>query len=186
MFRDLRSAVLCARRTHEDQSIRLLLRGWHRLVGTAAFGVLGPDGVSSPPKSFARKTIGLCSKITLVNCGSNGQHYRSIGRQFRQIKTGWQSCRIMMGMTEDSEITIWSETSGTRNARSYSGPEVREEFRRADAAGQRLAADPQSGIWLGLTNGNLARYRSGSIETFLLGPLEFSVRAIIAAFDGSY
>jgi signal transduction histidine kinase len=51
---------------------------------------------------------------------------------------------------------------------------------------QRLAADPQSGIWLGLTNGDLARYRSGKVETFpYVGHPNSKINALIATSDGS-
>jgi len=93
-----------------------------------------------------------------------------------------------MGMTEDLENNIWVETFGPPGTLiRIQDLKVREDFRAPQMPlAQRLAPDPQSGVWLGLANGDLARYRSGKAETFhFVGHPNSQVRAIIAASDGS-
>jgi PAS domain S-box-containing protein len=50
-----------------------------------------------------------------------------------------------------------------------------------------LAADPQGGIWLGLVNGDLARYRNGQLTTynFNLGQSDSRVRRVEVRPDGT-
>jgi signal transduction histidine kinase len=51
---------------------------------------------------------------------------------------------------------------------------------------RKLVADPQSGIWLGLVNGDLARFRSGKTEIFpFAGHPDSRVLALTASSDGS-
>jgi signal transduction histidine kinase len=51
---------------------------------------------------------------------------------------------------------------------------------------RKLVADPQSGIWLGLVNGDLARFRSGKTEIFpFSGHPDSRVLALTASSDGS-
>src|SRR5260370_29284401 len=72
------------------------------------------------------------------------------------------------GMTEDGEDSIWATTIAP--ARTL----VRiRDFKAVDdiavpkiPASRAVAADRQSGIWLGLMNGDLARYRNGNVEIF--------------------
>jgi hypothetical protein len=95
---------------------------------------------------------------------------------------------VVIGMTEDSENNIWAETIGPPGTLiRMQNLKVREEF---SAPQMRLArkviADPQSGIWLGLMNGDLARYRSGKTEIFSFTHQPDSrVNQLIARSDGS-
>ena len=51
---------------------------------------------------------------------------------------------------------------------------------------RKLVADPQSGSWLGLVNGDLARFRSGKTEIFpFSGHSDSRVLALTASSDGS-
>ena len=64
---------------------------------------------------------------------------------------------------------------------------VREEFPAPPMPlARKLVADPQSGIWLGLVNGDLARFRSGKTEIFpFAGHPDSRVLALTASSDGS-
>jgi signal transduction histidine kinase len=64
---------------------------------------------------------------------------------------------------------------------------VREEFPAPPMPlARKLVADPQSGIWLGLVNGDLARFRSGKTEIFpFSGHPDSRVLALTASSDGS-
>jgi ligand-binding sensor domain-containing protein len=75
---------------------------------------------------------------------------------------------LVVGMTEDVDNNIWVETTGPpRTLIRIRDLKVQEAFpapQMPDA--RRVAADPQGGIWLGLMNGDLARYRHDKTEIF--------------------
>jgi len=195
MFRDLRVSSFSAREGLSEDSVNSVLasRDGTVWVGTAGnLEILGPDGVSSLPRRVLQGKqvaslfedraghlwVGMDNTLLIYQHG-----------KFREIKKQDGSpVGLTMGMTEDLENNIWVETFGPPGTLiRIQGLKVREEFPapRMPLA-QRLAADPQSGIWLGLANGNLARYRSGKIESFLFeGHSNSPVRAIIATPDGS-
>jgi signal transduction histidine kinase len=93
-----------------------------------------------------------------------------------------------MGLTEDSENNIWVETHGPPAMLiRIQNLKVREEFAAPPMPpARKLVADPQSGIWLGLVNGDLARFRSGKTEIFpFAGHPDSRVLALTASSDGS-
>jgi signal transduction histidine kinase/ligand-binding sensor domain-containing protein len=94
----------------------------------------------------------------------------------------------VIAITEDRDNNIWARVLGSRaKLLRIQGREVREELSapRMPAASS-LAADPHDGIWLGLGDGDLARYRQGRLETFSAGSTAKSpVRQILVRADGS-
>jgi hypothetical protein len=89
------------------------------------------------------------------------------GGKFRQIRRqDGGPVGVVMGMTGDSENNIWAETIGPPETLiRIQNLKVREEFPAPRMLlARKIAADPQSGIWVGLVNGDLARYRSGKTE----------------------
>jgi signal transduction histidine kinase len=95
---------------------------------------------------------------------------------------------MIMGLTEDSENNIWVETHGPPAMLiRIQNLKVREEFPAPPMPlARKLVADPQSGIWLGLVNGDLARFRSGKTEIFpFSGHPDSRVLALTASSDGS-
>ena len=95
---------------------------------------------------------------------------------------------VTIAITEDRDNSIWAEVLGSpMKLLRIQGREVREELSapRMPAA-TSLAADPQNGIWLGLIDGDLARYRHGRLETFSTESVAKSpVRQILVRADGS-
>jgi ligand-binding sensor domain-containing protein len=94
----------------------------------------------------------------------------------------------VVGMTEDVDNNIWIETIGPpRTLIRIQDLKVQEEFpapQMPDA--RKVAADPEGGIWLGLMNGDLARYRNGKTEIFTFKHGEDSrVNQLIVNSDGS-
>jgi ligand-binding sensor domain-containing protein len=94
------------------------------------------------------------------------------------------------GMTQDGEGNIWAVTIAPSRSRtlvrirdfSVVGeiPPPRIPTARA------LATDQHAGIWLGLMNGDLARYRNGNAEIFSFDhTTNLRVRQVIANADGS-
>ena len=98
------------------------------------------------------------------------------------------SVGAVIAITEDRTHNIWAEVLGSPGKLlRIQGREVREELSEPRMpAATSLAADPQDGIWLGLVDGDLARYRQGRLETFSAGSATKSrVRQILVQPDGS-
>jgi signal transduction histidine kinase/streptogramin lyase len=105
---------------------------------------------------------------------------------FRQIRRADGSATGMVwGLTEDSEHDIWVEAH--RSLIRIRDLTVREEFPQPPIPlAEKLAPDPQSGMWLGLMSGDLARFRSGKTEIFTFpNHPNTVVKALFAASDGS-
>ena len=88
--------------------------------------------------------------------------------KFLRIKTpDGRPTGMVTGMTEDSENNVWAAVLGRP------GTLVRIRDSRIDEtidspqvpAAAKVAADSSGGIWLGLQNGDLARYRNHTLET---------------------
>jgi len=95
---------------------------------------------------------------------------------------------LVVGITEDIENNIWIEISGTpRMLLRIQDLKVREEFPAPQMpAARKVAADPSGGIWLGLTDGDLARYRHGTTEIFHFNHIALpGVEQVTVSPDGS-
>jgi signal transduction histidine kinase len=91
-------------------------------------------------------------------------------------------------MTEDVDNNVWVETIGPpRTLSRIRDLKVQEAFPVPQMpAARKVAADPEGGIWLGLRNGDLARYRHGKTEIFPFKHEENSVvDQLIVTSDGS-
>jgi signal transduction histidine kinase/ligand-binding sensor domain-containing protein len=89
--------------------------------------------------------------------------------QFRRVhRKDGSSSRFIVGMTEDPQHDIWAEVSGSnRELIRIHGLSVVEEYPEASVPSARLlAADSHGSIWLGLRDGDLARFRNGHAEVF--------------------
>ena len=95
---------------------------------------------------------------------------------------------LAVGMTEDVDNNVWVETTGPpRTLIRIHDLKVQEVFPVPQLpAARKVTADPGGGIWLGLMNGDLARYRHGKTEIF---PFEHGddsrVNQLIVNSDGS-
>jgi ligand-binding sensor domain-containing protein len=95
---------------------------------------------------------------------------------------------VVIALTEDVDGNIWAEALGqSRYLLRIQDRTVREEIPETQIPiAVALAADPQGGIWLGFSQGGLARYRNGQLETF---PLQENPKArvnqLIVNQDGS-
>ena len=95
---------------------------------------------------------------------------------------------LVAAITEDIDGNIWVACAGSpRKLVRIRDSEVREEFATSQVPAARvLAPDPQGGIWIATTTGDLAHLRNGAVEKFGLN-LKGSpvVRRIVANVDGS-
>jgi PAS domain S-box-containing protein len=92
------------------------------------------------------------------------------------------------GITEDGEGNIWAVTiAPSRKLVRIRDFRVVEEIAPPRISTARaLATDQSTGIWLGLINGDIARYRNGNHEIFSFDhTTNLRVRQVIANADGS-
>jgi signal transduction histidine kinase/ligand-binding sensor domain-containing protein len=98
------------------------------------------------------------------------------------------SIGVILSMTEDHDNNIWALVIGKpKKIFRIQDSKIQEEFPAPQIpAAYSVVADPQSGIWLGLESGDLARYQNGKLEVF---PFKFGqdprVRLVIAMPDGA-
>ncbi len=144
---------------------------------TAANGLPGKVCTALFEDSAGRLWVGVDGGLTLYEHG----RFRPVTRR------DGSPLGIIMAMTEDADHNLWAEVgSPSRGLVRIQDLEVREEFpgTRIPLAAS-LAADPHGGIWLGLLDGNLARYRQGQLDIFSLnhGTQPGSVSALMVDAD---
>jgi ligand-binding sensor domain-containing protein/signal transduction histidine kinase len=122
--------------------------------------ILAERGISGGATSFfedhsGRLWVGIDETLSVYENGK----FRPITR-----KNG-SPIGMVYSITEDTKNNIWVESKGPltriRNFKveeEFPSPQVPDAF--------RVVADPKRGIWLGLVNGDLARYQDGRVETF--------------------
>jgi signal transduction histidine kinase/ligand-binding sensor domain-containing protein len=102
-------------------------------------------------------------------CGFENDLYRYDRGKFHRVhhKSG-ASTHFIVGITEDSAHDIWAEVSGgSHELIRIHGLQVVEEYPEAVIPSARaLAAGPNGVLWLGLRNGDLARFHDGHAEVF--------------------
>jgi PAS domain S-box-containing protein len=110
-------------------------------------------------------------------------------RHFIEIKRGdGGHVGTVAGMTEDGEGNVWLVTSApSKKLVRIRDFKVVEEIQVPHIpAARALAADRTAGIWLGLMNGDLARYRNGNLESFSFNhDPNVRVRQVVVNSDNS-
>lgn len=73
-----------------------------------------------------------------------------------------------LSVVQDHDGSLWAECLGDRRELvKIEGRRITGEFTSEQvSAGSVLAAAPEGGVWLGLQNGNLGRFRAGRFEEF--------------------
>jgi PAS domain S-box-containing protein len=97
---------------------------------------------------------------------------------------------IVLAMTEDKDNNVWVAAFRTPPGRPTKLICFREGKFVKEISDQRLdvvslAADPQGGLWLGLIQGGLARYRNDQVQVFPLKDADARVPQVLANSDGS-
>lgn len=95
---------------------------------------------------------------------------------------------IVLAMTEDIDRNVWASVRNSPDPKRLicfrDGRFVKEiSDPRLDS--DSLAGDPQSGFWLGLHQGGLARYRNDQVQVFSLKDADARVSQVLANPDGS-
>src|SRR5262249_25367581 len=106
---------------------------------------------------------------------------------FRQINRGEGSpLGAILMMTEDRENNIWAITVQPRKLVRIADFGVREEIPVSQVPeANSMTADTESGIWLGLSSGDLARYRNGQLETFRFTDTQRPVWGVVVTPEGA-
>ena len=107
--------------------------------------------------------------------------------RFRWVKKAdGGSLGVVTAIAEDVDHNIWVATTEPALFR-IQDLAVREEIKPPRIPRVlSLAADPQDGIWLGLSHGNLARYKGGQLDMVTENRAgNFPVRNLLVDADGS-
>jgi streptogramin lyase len=195
-FRDVRVATFSPREGLATQEVDSVLAAQDGTVWTGggdAFDAIHQGAVSS-----IQAGKGLPGdQVTSMLEDHAGRLWVGIDRTMSIYKNGrfrtidrpdGRPIGLVVGMTEDVDNNIWVETSGPPRALiRIHDLRVQEEFpapRMPEA--RKVASDPNGGIWLGLMNGDLARYRRGKTEIFPFKHGEDSrVNQLVVNSDGS-
>jgi len=135
-----------------------VLRDGHVTSLMSGKGLPGDQVTSLFEDSARRLWMGIDDKLMVYEKGKFQIIHRPEGTPVGMV----------FGITEDLAGDIWIE------ARGKPGPLMRiRDFKMVELlsppeipGGRRIAPNPEGGIWLGLRNGDLARYREGKLETF--------------------
>src|SRR5229473_4720993 len=195
-FRDVRVATFSTREglaTPEVDSVFAAQDGTVWIGGVDALDAIHQDGVSSVQAGkglpghqvtslledhAGRFWVGVDNRMSIYKNG-----------KFRRIdRPDGSPIGVVSGMTEDVDNNIWVEAYGPpRTLLRIKDLKVQEELLLPQMpAARKVAADPRGGIWLGLMNGDLARYWHGKTEIFSFKQGEDSrVNQVIVNSDGS-
>ena len=194
-FRDLRVSDFSTREGLSADAVDSVLasRDGAIWIGNASrLDVLGSGGVPSQvwkglhghqvtsllEDHADRLWVGMDNTLSIYQRGNFSQIRRKDGHPIG----------VVTGMVEDSENDIWAETIGPPGTLiRIHDRKVQDEFPAPQMPlARRVVADPHDGIWLGLMDGDLARFRYGQIEIFRFAHHPASrVNGLIANFDGS-
>lgn len=110
--------------------------------------------------------------------------YRYDHGKFQRVHGGaGDPTQVIVAITEDSSRDIWAEINGAnRELIRVHDLEVAEKFPEgAIPSATALAAGPNGVLWLGLRNGDLARFHDGHAEVFASpgGPKSFVYQVVV-------
>ena len=133
-----------------------LLRNGHIDALRVGHGLPGPTAIFVD--SFGRLWSGIDNDL-----------YRYDSGKFHRVRRNdGGSTHFIVGIAEDSAHDIWAEVSGgSHELIRIHGLQVVEEYPEdAIPSARALAAGPNGALWLGLRNGDLARFQKGHADVF--------------------
>ena len=156
------------------------LDAWHqgRLSAiTKAQGLPGRLVTSLLQDHSGRLWVGIDGGLTVYDQG-----------RFRPVdKPDGKPVGVVVTITEDTDHDIWAAVTTPALLRIHDFAVQEEIAPPRIPRAESLASDPAGGIWLGLLNGDLARYRKGRIETVVTAqsPTSGPVSNLFVDSDGS-
>jgi signal transduction histidine kinase/ligand-binding sensor domain-containing protein len=174
MFRDRRVATFSTREglsTEEVVSVLAARDGTVWIGGDSALDTLRQSRVSSIQTGKGlpgRQVTSLFEDHTgrlWVGIDTTLQYYEN-GTFSRINRSDGTRMGLITDIAEDLDGNIWALANRPpRTLVRIRNLKVQEEFQEPQIPPARaVAADPQGGLWLGLTNGDLARYRHGKVD----------------------
>jgi ligand-binding sensor domain-containing protein len=120
----------------------------------------------------------------------NGLYVYEHGRFTPVDRPDGESVGTVLAMTEDIDHNVWASVIRTPPGRPtklicFRDGRFVKEISDLGLDVVSLAADPQSGLWLGLIRGGLARYRNDRVQAFPLKDANARVSQVLANSDGS-
>ncbi|MGD0730672.1 MAG: two-component regulator propeller domain-containing protein [Terracidiphilus sp.] len=198
MLRDLRVTTFTKREGLSEDGVESVLAardgtvwiGSNHLQALVQGGI-SPDLGKSLPGNYVtslledhsgRLWVGMNDTLWVHEGGNkNGTFHQIKRKDGRAIGT-------VRGLAEDSKHNIWVQTNGPpATLLRLQDLRIQEELKEPPLPRAfKLASDPETGIWLGLVHGNLARLKSGKTEIISFGDSpQDTIQALFAAPDGS-
>jgi PAS domain S-box-containing protein len=198
MFHDLRVVSFSTRQGLSADQVNSVLASRD---GTVWIGNYGLDALRSGKITSIQPRNGLPGRaVTSLLEDRAGRLWVGVDRElsvyergyFRKIPTREGSpLGAARAMSEDVDGSIWVATDDpiAMHPRLFRIQDlrIREEIHSPQLpAINALAPDPHGGVWLGLTNGGLARFRNGQMEFFPFGsPHDGPVYGLLVNSDAS-
>jgi len=199
-FRDLSITTFSTREgltTPAVSTVQAMRDGSIWIGGAFALNILGPDLGQGSVRSVQTGKGLPGDQVTSLFEDHAGRRWVGVendlniyvnGRFTRITRRDGTSAGTVLGITEDVDNNLWVVSLGPPREliRIFNG-KVQEELSvpRTPAA-TSIVADPRGGVWLGLLNGDLARYQQGRLETFHFGHTPNSpVNQVLVDSDGS-
>ena len=114
------------------------------------------------------------------------------GGKFRPIRgRNGGAIGVVLEMTEDVDNAIWAIVvpagpgKATELVQIQNGKSATENADRRLDIPISLSSNPEGGLWLGLSNGRLARYRNGQLQIFPLKNANARILQVLAESNGS-
>jgi len=196
-FRDLKITTFSAREgltTPEVDSVQASREGPVWIGGPRALNILDAGRVSSIPTGKGS----LGDQVTSLFEDHAGQRWVGLDNSLFIFEKGGRFTRInkpdgsptgmIYGITEDVDNNLWVLSFGPPRTliRIYDRKARQEIPTPHIPPANSLVADPRGGIWLGLMNGDLARYQQGRTEIFRFEhKYDSRVNQVLVSPDGS-
>jgi PAS domain S-box-containing protein len=199
-FRDLPVTSLSTREgltTPSVSTVQAMRDGSIWIGGAYALNILGPGLGQGRVRSLQTGKGLPGDQVTSLFEDHAGRHWVGIentlniyenGRFTRITGRDGSPMGMVLGITEDVDNNLWVLSLGPpRMLIRIFNRKVQEEIPTPQIPGaSSIVADPRGGVWLGLLNGDLARYQQGRAETFRFEhPPDSRVHQVLLSADGS-
>jgi PAS domain S-box-containing protein len=199
-FRDLPVISLSSREgltTPSVSTVQAMRDGSIWIGGAYALNILGPGLGQGRVRSLQTGKGLPGDQVTSLFEDHAGRHWVGIentlntyenGRFTRITRRDGSPMGMVLGITEDVDNNLWVLSLGPpRMLIRIFNRKVQEEIPTPQIPGaSSIVADPRGGVWLGLLNGDLARYQQGRVETFRFEHSPDSrVHQVLLSADGS-